>query len=367
MTETIPLRNIWLLFLYAADLVQFRDRFDGKVESARDLPELIANLLIFAVEDRFRRNLSRGYRPQASDLSRVRGRIDVLGTASRGLRDRGQIACRFHEHTLDTPRNRLVRAAFARLASTVASGQTAYRCRQLSQSFARIGVGSTKPSWSEVAGDQIGRNESADRFMVALARMAFDATIPTEDTGLTAGTMPDASQHLIRRLFERAVGNCLRLEMTPLGWVVNQGRRLAWPVTQQTVGIRSILPGMQTDIELNHAATGRRIVIDTKFAAIFTASNYRENILKSGYLYQLYAYLRTQESPADVGSFTAEGMLLHPQVGGAVDEEVVIQGHRMRFKTIDLAAAPGSFEQALREMISEPSVDSWSRAIATQG
>jgi len=26
MAEQIPLRNIWLLFLYAADLVQFKDQ-----------------------------------------------------------------------------------------------------------------------------------------------------------------------------------------------------------------------------------------------------------------------------------------------------------------------------------------------------
>ena len=35
----IPLRNIWLLFLYAADLVQFRDRFQSDVEAAKDLPD----------------------------------------------------------------------------------------------------------------------------------------------------------------------------------------------------------------------------------------------------------------------------------------------------------------------------------------
>lgn len=37
MAERIPLRNIWVLFLYTANLVQFRDRFDHQVEVARDL------------------------------------------------------------------------------------------------------------------------------------------------------------------------------------------------------------------------------------------------------------------------------------------------------------------------------------------
>lgn len=357
MATAIPLRNIWMLFLYAADLVQFRGRFDHQVETARDLPDLVARLLTHVVEERLRRNLSRGYRPQAATLSRVRGRIDMLETTTRQFMDRGRIACRFEEHTMDTPRNRLVMAALQRLAARVADDLVAHRCRQLAGDFTRIGVVGPRPSWVELASDQIGRNEAADRFMVALARMVFDTIIPTEEAGGVSGALPDSTDHLIRRLFERAVGNALRLELLPKGWSVTQGKRLSWPTTAASPGIAAILPGMQTDIELNHAATGRRIVIDTKFTAVFTASTYRDQILKSGYLYQLYTYLRSQERPDDPASLTAEGMLLHPQTEGAVDEVMTIQCHRMRFKTIDLTGDPREFERNLNGL-------TWEREIA---
>ena len=165
------------------------------------------------------------------------------------------------------------------------------------------------------------------------------------------GTLPDTTDHLIRRLFERAVGNALRLELQPQGWSVTQGKRLSWPVTAPSPGIAAILPGMQTDIELNHVATGRRIVIDTKFTAIFTASTYRDQILKSGYLYQLYTYLRSQERRDDPASMSSEGMLLHPQTGGSVDEDMMIQGHRMRFKTVDLMGDAAEFEISLKRLV----------------
>jgi len=84
-------------------------------------------------------------------------------------------------------------------------------------------------------------------------------------------------------LFERAVGNALRIELGSSGWTVRPGRRLAWPVTAQSAGLSTILPGMQTDIELNHAPSSRRIVIDTKFTSIVTSSTYRDQILKNGY------------------------------------------------------------------------------------
>lgn len=351
MAAAIPLRNVWLLFLYAADLVQFKGRFDHQVEVARDIPDLVARLLAQVVEQRLRRNLSRGYRLETATLSRVRGRIDMLETTTRRLMDRGSIACRFDEHTMDTPRNRLVKAALTQLASRVEDNLVAHRCRQLAGDFSRMGVVGPRPSWVDLAGDQIGRNETSDRFMVALARMVFDTIIPTEDEGRVSGTQPDFTDHLIRRLYERAVGNALRLELQPYGWKVVQGRRLFWPVEKASSGIATILPSMQTDIELNHLASGRRVVIDTKFTAILSASTYRDQILKSAYLYQLYTYLRSQERSDDPVTLTTEGMLLHPQTGGAVDEVMTIQGHAMRFKTIDLSSHPSDLEASLRGLV----------------
>ena len=356
MATLIPLRNIWLLFLYAADLVQFKGRFDQQVETARDLPDLVARLLTHAVEERLRRNLTRGYRPKAATLSRVRGRIDMLETSTRQWMDRGRIACRFEEHTMDTPRNRLVGAALERLASRVADDLVVHRCRQLAGDFSRMGVAGVHPSRAELASDQIGRNETSDRFMTTLARMVFDTIIPTQEAGDVSGTLSDSNDTLIRRLFERAVGNALRLELQPMGWSVARGRRLSWPVETASPGIDAILPSMQTDIEMNHVASRRRIVIDTKFTAIFTASTYRDQILKSGYLYQLYTYLRSQERSDDTISLTAEGMLLHPQTGGAVDEAMTIQGHEMRFKTIDLTGDPSEFESSLRALVHQPAM-----------
>ena len=351
MGGQIPIRNIWVLFLYAADLVQFRGRFDSEVEAARNLPDLVARLLTRAVEERLKRNLSRGYRPRVAKLARVRGRIDMLETTTRRLMDRGVVACRFEEHTLDTPRNRLARAALDHLATRVEDDLVAHSCRQLAGDLARVGVSGMRPSWGELASDQIARNETGDRFMVALARFVFEALIPSEEAGGITSTTPDAGTHLIRRLFERAVGNALRLELGPFGWTVRPGRRLIWPITLQTPGLSAILPGMQTDIELNHAASGRRIVIDTKFTSILTSSAYRDQILKSGYLYQLYAYLRTQERDDDPLSLSAEGVLLHPQIGNPLYEWMELQGHRMSFRTVDLTGVPQAFETSLRQLV----------------
>lgn len=347
----IPLRNIWLLLLYAADLVKVRDQFEGEVDSARDLPDLLGRLLAHVVEKRMRRNLSRGYRTRAENLSRVRGRIDMLRTETGQLLERGQVACQYEVHTMNTSRNRLVKAALERLSAKVVHSQTAHRCRVLASDFMRAGVVGGRPSRAEIAIDQVGRNDAADKLMMALSNMVFELVIPNEESGAISQASANMTEHLVRRLFEKAIGNALRLSLPSNEWSVKQGRRLYWPMAEASPTMQVILPGMQTDIELFHAPTQRKIVIDTKFTKIFTSSNYRSEFLKSGYLYQLYAYLRTQEGKLEPMGTLSEGMLLHPQVGGSVDEYMEIQGHRMRFRTIDLMAQPSEFERSLRSLV----------------
>lgn len=345
---TIPLRNIWLLFLYAADLVRFKDAISVEAEAARDLPELLARLLVRVVQQRLRRNLSRGYQAQHAVLSRVRGRIDTLVTASGQLLEQGRVACRFQEHTMDTPRNRLVRAALDYLAVMVDAPEVVHECRALSQLLGRLGVSSQKPSRAALATDQISRNETTDLLMVSLAKMVFEAFIPSEQAGRTHAMEVDADVHLVRRLFEKAVTNALRIQLQPLGWQVQHGRKLSWPIAQASDGITEHFPGMQTDIELVHPGQKRKLVIDTKFTHIFTDSRYKSEVLRSGYLYQLYAYLRTQEAQLQAqGIAHSEGMLLHPQCGQALHAYVDMQGHRMRFKTIDLMSTADVFEKQL--------------------
>ena len=202
----IPVRNLWLLMLYASELTRFKGEFNALVDAdSDDLPDLVARLLAKAVEHRLKRNLTRGYRNRDMVLTRVRGRIDILTTEARLLLDRGEVFCRFHDLTIDTPRNRLVRAALDLMARLVKTPELVHRCRSMASSLARSSVGGLRPSRSDLATDQIGRNDAADRFMVALAQLAFELALPTEESGPTALVTPEREETWVRRLFEKAV------------------------------------------------------------------------------------------------------------------------------------------------------------------
>lgn len=344
----IPVRNLWLLMLYASEL--FRTRGIGHVgleENPDDLPDLVAEILAHAVEVRQRRRLSLGYRSRDAVLNRVRGRIDVLNTERHRLLDRGLVACRFDELTIDTPRNRFVRAALETISRIVRRKDVSHRCRSLASGMKAMGVSGDAPTRAQMSTDRFGRNDGDDRFMVAAAKLAFDLALPTEVAGTNVLTLPDREVTWVRRLFEKAVGGFYDVAMQPQGWRVRCGGTLSWQIELKTSGIDKILPSMRTDVVLDHAPSGRRIVIDTKFTSIVTSGWYREETLRSGYVYQIYAYLRSQVGRGDAFADCASGLLLHPSVGGTVDETVIINGHGIRFATVDLTASPTAIRSQL--------------------
>lgn len=335
----IPVRNLWLLMLYASDLLKTSARALVDAECNPDeVADLVARLLVQAVEERQRRQLSLGYRSRIADLSRVRGRIDVLRTERRQLLARGSVACRFVELSVDTPRNRFVRGALEAVARLVSHPDLRHRCRRLAADMQALGVSGGMPSRSELSADRIGRHDAADREMLAAAKLAVDLVLPTELAGPRPLPMPDREEQWARGLFERAVGGFYRAVLPASRWDVRTSRRLYWPVDWYSDGARDILPDMRTDVVLDDLVGDRRIVIDTKFTGIVTAGWRREKTLRSGYLYQIYAYLRSQTGCGDSLADVAEGLLLHPAIGETIDEAIIVQGHRIRFATVDLAA-----------------------------
>ncbi|MGL6003280.1 5-methylcytosine-specific restriction endonuclease system specificity protein McrC [Aeromonas sobria] len=352
---SIPVRNLWLLMLYASDL--FRDIENAKVaveDNPDDIPDLVAEILCRRVERRIRRNLSYGYQSREAVLGRVRGRIDQLNTERRRLLDRGKVACRFDELTIDTTRNRFVRAALEEISKVVRRRPLAHRCRSLAASLKRMGVIGERPNRSEVSMDRFGRLDADDKPMLAAAHLAFNIALPTEATGAKQLSLPDREITWIRKLYEKGIAGFYDVVLSKRGWRVDAGKTMGWQIERKTLGIDKILPSMRTDIILDHSDAGRRIVIDTKFNSVVKRGWYREETLRSGYLYQIYAYLRSQEGKGDPLAENASGLLLHPSVDYMVNEAVVIQNHEIRFATVDLGSSAREIREQLLQVLAFP-------------
>jgi len=164
-------------------------------------------------------------------------------------------------------------------------------------------------------------------------------------------SMPARDEGWFRKLYEKAVAGFYDVVLPKPDWKVEAGRSLSWQIEVQTSGIDGILPSMRTDIILENRQEKRRIVIDTKFNSILTKGWYRDYSLRNSYLYQIYAYLRSQEGTENELNDKSAGLLLHPSVGEMIDEAVIIQGHEIRFATVDLAAEAKTIRKQLLKVV----------------
>ena len=348
----IPVRNLWLLMLYASDLFRYLEHKKISVQNnPDDIADLVANILCEYVKRRIKRNLSHGYRSRAAVRDRVRGRIDLLNTERHQLLQRGKVACQFDELTVNTVRNCYVRSALEVISNLVICESLSHQCRDLAVRLRSMGVIGERPSRAEVSGERFGRHDADDQAMVSAATLAFDLALPTESAGSRYLSTPDRQVEKIRKLYEKGIAGFYDVVLPKEEWSVHPGRKIRWPGESRSPNINRILPIMITDIVVDHKITKHRMVIDTKFTKIVKPRQHGGLSLKSGHIYQIYSYLRSQEGGENPMDENASGLLLYPAVGEMIDESVVIQNHKIRFATVNLAATKEEIREQLLHVV----------------
>jgi 5-methylcytosine-specific restriction enzyme subunit McrC len=351
----IPVRSLWFLLIYASDLLaQLRTKEREEIlagERDNKLIDAIAEVLVVEVERRLCRQLTVQYRPRRADLTRVRGRIDHLRTTTRRLSDQGRIACCFDELCVDSPRHRFIAHTLLSAAPKIIRPELAQRCRAAAFRMHRLGVSATPPSRAELSTDRLGHHDIDDRRMRDAALLLRDMAVPAHEAGPfdLPALRDDVRAH--RKLFEAAVRGFFRYTLSSLGWDV-QARILQWTPPEHSKP--PFMPVMKTDVTLDHPKSGRRVVIEAKFTDALEDRDGKTTIA-TGYLYQLYSYLASQSGRGDHTLDTADGVLLFVKTvdRDVFDGEVTIQGHRIRFLSVDLAGSPAEIRARWMQCIQD--------------
>ena len=101
-------------------------------------------------------------------------------------------------------------------------------------------------------------------------------------------------------------------------------------------GVETMLPIMQSDITLSNK--DRILIIDAKYWAQSTQTQYDKHTIHSGNLYQIFTYVKNKT--ASIGDKTLEvaGMLLYARTYEMIqpDAEYRMSGNRISVKTLDL-------------------------------
>ncbi|OHO55438.1 hypothetical protein HMPREF2635_05195 [Corynebacterium sp. HMSC035E02] len=341
----VPIRSVWLLQLYASHAYTHGSIVDGDVDKHdTELAELAVEMLCDSVEKRLRHDLTRGFTIGERTLARVRGRIDTLKTAREHLLEKGLVACRFNELTTDSPVNQFLRTALETgfvLMHAQSSPELAQRCRRLASRLAAAGVSlpTTTPQLP-------ARLLPADQSVLDIAQLLLDFAIPAKGKTGHAFARAEMTQPQLRALFERALLGVFRYHLSPLGWRVSGAERLAW----NTDSSSPFIPGMLTDIMLR-SPEGKLVIVDAKFTDLFATSRFTDALtLKNEHMYQLYAYLRSQEHRGEEWTH-ASGMMLYATAASESDVDFNLDGHRISFRSVSLDSTPRAFRESVLRSI----------------
>jgi 5-methylcytosine-specific restriction enzyme subunit McrC len=165
--------------------------------------------------------------------------------------------------------------------------------------------------------------------MLHICELIYERLFPEHEgkAGQFASLLDDETK--MNRIFERFVRNFFRHEQAEFRVA---SERIEWDVTGMAAS-DDLLPNMYTDTSLR---SGRRtVVIETKYYSETLHTHHDRKALRSGHLYQLFAYLKNLERRGGPDLF-AEGLLLYPAVHDHVDFRTSIQGHQLGARTIDL-------------------------------
>lgn len=209
------------------------------------LIRLFADRLLIAV----RRGLPHRYRPREEDLQFLRGKLNIRRQLAHHAVRPDRLACRFDELSVDTPLNRVLKAAVSRLASVSASDRNLRHLGELAARFEFVGR-SAAPAREAV---RLDRTNTAFHRLYRLARALLGGEWQSTTIGESDGF---GLLFPMNDLFEAFVGRTMRSVLAPRSVRLQDSSHYALEGDRERERLFALRPDIVVDGD---------IVIDTKW------------------------------------------------------------------------------------------------------
>ena len=350
MAKDIPIQNVYYLLCYAWEQMREGEVVDVGEAGRTDLTDLFAQVLAEGTKRILRQGLDRGYVSHREDTSRIRGRIDFSTSLKRALFPRAQAHCQYDELSRNVLHNQILRSTIRLLIRVEdLDGDLKNTLRGLDRRLS--GIDTVPLNGLVFRQVQLHAGNAFYRFLMNVCDLIQRNTF-AQDKG-EGQRFRDFLQDeaTMWKLFEEFVYNFYRHEQSrfevsrpEIAWDLDEPKPADGVSTEGNVR----LPTMKTDVVLQSG--DQKIIIDTKFYTDTLQSNHGNQSYHSANLYQLFTYLKNAEARGDT-YMDAEGILLYPTVSYPLDDQVWIQGHKIRVRTLNLAQKWKAIEQDLKALI----------------
>ena len=326
MTEQIPIKNIYYMLCYAWDRLKEKDMILVDKIKGNDLLDLFARVLISGLNYLVKRGLDRRYLAINDDIGFIRGKINFNDSIKKLAWLNAKMTCEYDDFSYNILHNQIIKTTIEMLINyKELSGELKDNLLSLYKYFRYFDtVKLNKKTFSQV---RISKNNQYYEFILKICEFIFENLLVDESIGQTKFREFDREPKQMAYLFENFVRNFYRRELKEY----KVGREnIKWDVDD---GFNDYLPLMQTDISIE--SDFKKIIVDTKFYKNAFTYHMDSKKLNSNNLYQLFAYLKNIEAKGGLNT-KAEGILLYPMINQQIDYDYLIQGHKIKIRTVDL-------------------------------
>ncbi len=298
-------------------------------EDFENVQDLLSEILVLGLKSQIKRGIGRGYEEHTEDVVGVRGRIDIAETLKGNTYITNKLICEFDEYTIDTPMNRIVKAALRLLLLADIPKHRKKEIRGIMGYLAEVSeVNLHDADWSF----RYDRNNQTYRLLMGICELIYKGMLLTQGEGSArlADFIDDQNMH---RLYEKFILEYYKREHKELKVTASQ---IPWALDDNNT---NLLPIMQSDIMLENGDDC--FIIDAKYYAhaLTGANTYSAQNIHSGNLYQIYTYVKNKAA-AQKG-LNVSGMLLYAKTDEELlpDERYVMDGNEIFVRTLDLSVS----------------------------
>ena len=300
----IRIQNIYYMLSYAFQVLNEQGYKQIATEEFENVAELCSAILIKGVTSQIKRGLGKEYVEQTDSLASLRGKINISASVKGQTLLNKRMICSYDEFSVNSYMNRILRTTMETLIKSNISKNRKKQIRKLLIYFAEVEpLERERINWKL----QYNKNNQTYQMLISVCYLILKGLLQTTTDGNTK-LMDFLDEQRMCRLYEKFILEYYRKEHKEIKASASQ---IPWDLDD---GYSEMLPIMQSDIILK--SVDKTLVIDAKYYAHTTQSQYSTNTLHSGNLYQIFTYVKNLDTNK---SGNVAGMLLY-----AKTDEIVL-------------------------------------------
>lgn len=324
----IPIQNIYYLLCYAWNKLDESEVVDVNEIDSTELIDLFAKILLNSCSRLLKQGLDRYYIEQEDVIMGIKGKFNFSSTIKQNVLPLNKTECIYDEFDYDILHNQILKKTIGKLLRTKKLDSTLKdELHKIYLKFPPISEIVIRNSLFKQI--RLHRNNYHYDFIMKVCQIVHENLFIDETKGNYKFKDFTRDEKAMATLFEAFVRNFYKIETD---YTVSSDS-IRWKCESDDIEDLEMLPIMLTDITLK--SNDRKIIIDTKFYKDAFATRYDKEKINSSNLYQLFSYLKNQETDSDV-TLNCEGILLYPSTQKDFLHSFKYKNHKIRIISINL-------------------------------